>query len=67
MSQLQVVNQQIQDLLNGCLNEGLLDDQFMQLMQLQVWLPSFMLAQLFDLTLAEPMLLTMKSLCYCTF
>ena len=64
MSQLQVVNQQIQDLLNGCLNEGLLDDQ---LMQLQVWLPSFMLAQLFDLTLAEPMLLTMKSLCYCTF
>lgn len=35
MSQLQVVNQQIQDLLNDCLNEGLLDDQFMQLMQLQ--------------------------------
>ena len=36
MSQLQEVNRQIEDLLNGCLSKGLLDDQFMQLMQLQV-------------------------------
>ena len=61
MSQLQVVNQQIQDLLNGCLNEGILDDQFMQLMQLQVWGLKFMLAELIDLRIAEPMLLTSES------
>lgn len=36
MSQLVAINQQIHDLLTECINEGLLDDQFMQLMQLQV-------------------------------
>ena len=36
MSELQVVNQQINDLLNECLSQGLLNDQFVQLMQLQV-------------------------------
>ena len=36
MAQLHAINQSIQDLLNDCLQEGLLDDQFMQLMQLQV-------------------------------
>ena len=36
MSELHAVNNQIQDILNECLSQGLLDDQFMQLMQLQV-------------------------------
>ena len=36
MSELQAVNQQIHDLINDCLSQGLLNDQFVQLMQLQV-------------------------------
>ncbi|KAG7669726.1 hypothetical protein KSW81_007873 [Nannochloris sp. 'desiccata'] len=35
MSELQAVNQQIHNLINDCLSQSLLNDQFVQLMQLQ--------------------------------
>ena len=36
MPEVAIINQQIDQLLNGLGHEGLLDDQFAQLMQLQV-------------------------------